>query len=167
MSNKLHADLTDPDGIHEPKGISTADENTIYVADGSGSGNYKTLNDIAGGAWTAYTPTIAPALNTFSVADAFGWYKKIGRTVHFNIRVEITTNGTAAGPFISATLPFDAAHETAITGKEGAVVGWGLTGVVGNVSIGVGKAVFAKYDWTYPGANGHVLIVSGTYEATS
>lgn len=36
-----HSTITDPD-IHEPKGISSAVANTLYVADGSGSGDWKT-----------------------------------------------------------------------------------------------------------------------------
>lgn len=35
-----HDSLTDPD-LHEPKGASTASANTIYVANGSGSGTWK------------------------------------------------------------------------------------------------------------------------------
>lgn len=36
----LHKNLTDPQ-LHEPKGLSTAEENTVYVADGYGSGAWK------------------------------------------------------------------------------------------------------------------------------
>lgn len=37
-----HASLTDPE-LHEPKGIAAAAANTLYVADGSGSGTYKKI----------------------------------------------------------------------------------------------------------------------------
>ncbi len=37
----LHSGLTDADGIHEPKGISTAEEIQVYVADGADSGDWK------------------------------------------------------------------------------------------------------------------------------
>lgn len=37
-----HSDITDP-LIHEPKGISTAAANTVYVADGSASGDWAKL----------------------------------------------------------------------------------------------------------------------------
>jgi microcystin-dependent protein len=39
MADIYHRDLTDPE-IHEPKGISTAEAGTVYVADGSGSGSW-------------------------------------------------------------------------------------------------------------------------------
>ena len=35
-----HKSITDPE-IHEPKGISTATEGTVYVADGAGSGDWE------------------------------------------------------------------------------------------------------------------------------
>jgi microcystin-dependent protein len=37
-----HSAITDPD-IHEPKGISTAPENSVYVATGTGTGNWTVL----------------------------------------------------------------------------------------------------------------------------
>lgn len=40
-----HKILTDPE-LHEPKGISTAVADTVYVADGSGSGTWTNLSSI-------------------------------------------------------------------------------------------------------------------------
>ena len=39
----LHKNLTDPQ-VHEPKGISTAEENTVYIADGTGTGAWKPIS---------------------------------------------------------------------------------------------------------------------------
>lgn len=36
----LHSNLTGHQ-LHEPKGVSTAEENTVYIADGNGSGKWK------------------------------------------------------------------------------------------------------------------------------
>ena len=38
----LHKNLTDPQ-LHEPIGISTAEENTVYIANGKGSGEWKPM----------------------------------------------------------------------------------------------------------------------------
>lgn len=38
----LHKNLTDPQ-LHEPAWISTADENTVYLANGAGSGTWKKI----------------------------------------------------------------------------------------------------------------------------
>jgi hypothetical protein len=39
----LHKNLTDPQ-VHEPKGISTAEENTVYFANGTGTGEWKPIS---------------------------------------------------------------------------------------------------------------------------
>jgi len=54
----LHSALTDSDGIHEPKGISTAPANSTYVANGSGSGT-----------WTPVIYTITANFPDVSTAD--------------------------------------------------------------------------------------------------
>lgn len=38
-----HVDLTDPE-LHEPKGAAAASANTVYVADGAGSGTWQTVD---------------------------------------------------------------------------------------------------------------------------
>lgn len=48
-----HADITDTEGLHEPKGASTATSGQVYVADGAGSG-----------AWTD------PTIDVFTVTVA-------------------------------------------------------------------------------------------------
>lgn len=40
MANIAHGSITDSQGIHEPKGVSTAAANRLYVANGSGSGSW-------------------------------------------------------------------------------------------------------------------------------
>ena len=42
----LHKNITDPD-IHEPKGVSSAQAGTVYVANGGGSGSWKALEKYA------------------------------------------------------------------------------------------------------------------------
>lgn len=41
-----HVDLTDPE-LHEPKGIASAAADTVYVANGAGSGTFKPFNDFS------------------------------------------------------------------------------------------------------------------------
>ena len=40
-----HSLLTDTDGIHEPKNITTANEHEVYVADGSDSGSWQKVGN--------------------------------------------------------------------------------------------------------------------------
>lgn len=48
MADVQHVDITDPD-IHEPKGAAAASGDTVYVADGAGSGTWQqiTLSQIS------------------------------------------------------------------------------------------------------------------------
>ena len=55
----LHSALTDSDGIHEPKGISTASNKEVYVSNGSGSGS-----------WDPLFYTLCSHINDVSVADS-------------------------------------------------------------------------------------------------
>lgn len=45
MANIEHASIDDPN-IHEPKGISTATADQIYVSDGAGSGDWTDIADV-------------------------------------------------------------------------------------------------------------------------
>ena len=40
MADIEHSDIADPN-IHEPKGVATADADSVYQADGTGSGDWK------------------------------------------------------------------------------------------------------------------------------
>jgi len=64
MANVQHSSLTGAE-LHEPKGVAAASADTVYVADGGGSGNWEILNpyggilynDIAGSGTTITTPS--------------------------------------------------------------------------------------------------------------
>lgn len=45
MANVAHKDLTGSD-LHEPKGIGTATNGQVYIANGSGSGSWTTINAV-------------------------------------------------------------------------------------------------------------------------
>ena len=77
-----HDSITDPE-IHEPKGISTATSNKVYISDGAGSGDWIPIQAHIGAyiAFDASTPayqhtttTSNTVLNpTFSVANSTGF----------------------------------------------------------------------------------------------
>jgi hypothetical protein len=117
----------------------------------------------AAGAWTSYVPTVTAGTGTFTSAAAVGRYKQMGKTIMLRIAVTITTNGTAAS-YVNVTLPFATPNneDQAMSGSETAVVGKGLRAtLLKNTS----NARITFYDATYPGANGHVLVIEGVYEA--
>lgn len=57
MANVQHSTLTDPN-LHEPKGISTAAANTVYLANGSGTGVYTNVNRLPGTGWAQYSNSV-------------------------------------------------------------------------------------------------------------
>ena len=74
-----HSSLTDPN-LHEPKGISSASANQLYLSNGSGSGVWTNANRFPGTGWGKYTNTTyvgttglaistTPVLLPFTTAD--------------------------------------------------------------------------------------------------
>jgi hypothetical protein len=127
----------------------------IYVQ--STSGYYETQG------WTSYTPVMTSSVGAITtIGTCTGSFKLIGRTVFFEFNCPITTNGTGAG-FISVTLPKTMGSNSGrFAGRE--------SGVTGNMLLGYGGGGTAcrvtLYDSTYPGADGAVISVSGTYQTT-
>tara|TARA_R110000822_G_scaffold120579_2_gene254039 strand:- start:42 stop:695 length:654 start_codon:yes stop_codon:yes gene_type:complete len=107
LANVQHNALTDPN-IHEPKGVTTANAGAVYVATGTGSGN-----------WSVY-----PSLDLFDgatvgqvfIADGAGSgafdviHKFIGANVPFNAASPYayshatTTSDTILNPVLSAAV---------------------------------------------------------------
>lgn len=75
MANVQHSTLTDPN-IHEPKGITTAAANSVYMANGSSSGSWTLVNRLPGTGWgqysnSTYVGTTALAISTSDVVVPF------------------------------------------------------------------------------------------------
>jgi hypothetical protein len=92
MANVQHSALTDTDGIHEPKGISTASSNQVYVANGSSSGSWKNLSNIPGSGWGYYTNTTYTSTTYFQLDNT-------EKTIPFNLKsvetnLPVNFNGT-------------------------------------------------------------------------
>lgn len=136
--------------------LTTGVTGTLQVANG-GTGD-------TGTAWSTYTPTVTPSAGSITTYSAAGRYKTIGKTMFLNVVITITTNGTGSG-LLSATMPpgFTAAAASSFSGVESAVLGHALRV---NIASGASSMVMTKYDNTYPGANGHVLVINGVVEAT-
>lgn len=114
------------------------------------------------GPWTAYTPVLTPGSGAFTSAVASGRYKQIGKTVHLQIRVNITTLGTAAGGFTVSLPPIGVTKDNYVfpvhENNVVALMGWGRTGVNDTV-------VFVlRYDNGLYMGNAYQLFMNGTYE---
>ena len=76
MADIQHSAITDPN-IHEPKGITTASNGQVYVADGGGSGDWKFTTGHAFGelfiSGNTTTQTLAAASGTAVLNPAGAW----------------------------------------------------------------------------------------------
>jgi len=154
----------------------------IYVgaatggSEGAGTVNVSSgyyVNGAALGTWVNYTPTVTATTGTITTATATGRYTKIGKTVTVAISVDIIASGSGAGNVL-ASLPFTAgaSSSTFLVGREAAVTGLALIGIITpNTTVAsilsLSPSPNSNLYGTYPGVNGYVLQISGTYESST
>jgi hypothetical protein len=114
------------------------------------------------GVYQAWTPTVTSSSGTITtLGTVTARYCQVGKLVFVSLSIAITTNGTGAGN-ITVTLPATAGSAGQISGREKAVSGKAVGGII---EAGAAVMTFQFYDATYPGANGSVFVFSGVYEA--
>ncbi|MFL6728064.1 MAG: hypothetical protein ACJ8FS_16350 [Sphingomicrobium sp.] len=115
--------------------------------------------------WTSFTPTVTSGTGALTtVTGASGTYLFLDAGfVDFAINFTLATNGTGATQ-LRATLPFAAAAglTRAVSGAELGGTGKNLTCTIAPTGTYV---AITFYDGTYPGADGRIFTVSGTYRA--
>lgn len=112
-------------------------------------------------AWT--TVAIAPVADSGALTSANGTfsYRRMGKTCFFRLVINIVTNGTGNG-YIKFTLPFNAA---AGAGEHNFIGRVAANAMVGFIVPGAPSILgMTTYSGTYPGSNGAVLNMSGTFE---
>jgi hypothetical protein len=113
--------------------------------------------------WATYASTITSLTGTVTAATGTLRYKRVNKTVHFSLIVNITNNGSGAGA-LYATLPFPLAGGTlSIASGRGTAVSAKM--VQGLMDSGAPKIFMVNYDGGYPAATGETIAMSGTYEA--
>ena len=111
--------------------------------------------------WTTYTPTLTAASGTLGTSSSTGRYYKVGKLVHFWAQGTITTNWTGSGAVVMG-LPFVSARDLDLTGAERAIT---AQIVFADVTASTANMVLKFDGGAYPGGDGHIIRVSGTYEA--
>lgn len=142
---------------------TVAGDTALFVSEGSG--NWRCAMYMRGDAgfipkWQSYTPVITPQAGSFTSVSATGRHLTLGNIVFVQMEITITTNGTASG-FITASLPSTPSQGAVFNGLERAVAGWVVRG---QIWVGTPICTITKYDTTYPGGNGYVLLLNGQYE---
>lgn len=144
----------------------------LTAADVGAQASDATLTAVAAsgieGVWTEVAAAVSPGSGSFTSASGAVRYMKVGRTVIFEATVTITTNGPGATN-VNIELPF-ASRSVAITrrlmfaGGEHQAVGFQCVAYLFNGSTNLR---ILKYDATYPGGDGYVINIGGTYEAAA
>lgn len=98
-----HSAITDDADNHEPKGCPTAAVNTVYVADGAGSGAWQSPSAIA--TYGELYIAAGAGTQTLSAASA---YAKLDPTTHWANGA--SQNVTLAGATAQMTVPSDGAY---------------------------------------------------------
>lgn len=113
-------------------------------------------------AWTGYTPTITATVGTLTTVSATGNYNLLGKTLFLRVEITITTNGTGATA-IKCTMPASLVGmgDNILVGRENAVTGNMLQASLMNSE---GFFLIRKYDNSYPGADGYVLVMTAAVE---
>jgi hypothetical protein len=111
--------------------------------------------------WITYTPTVTSGAGSLTTKSAVGRYRRQGKTVDVEIVITITTNGTGSSS-IKATVPFTSANFTTVL-WAGRILTAG-TACTGSVSTSDTLVSIVTYNNTYPGSDGAVIAVSGSYE---
>ncbi|MGM5020179.1 glycosyl hydrolase family 28-related protein [Tardiphaga sp. 367_B4_N1_1] len=113
--------------------------------------------------WTAFSTAVSASSGTITSSSGSGRWRRLGKTIAFQVTLTVTTNGTGAGA-LGFQLPVAAASRAIFVGRERATSGW----MVQAMADGSGATnVFAyKYDGSYPAVSGSVIEMSGTFETT-
>ncbi len=135
----------------------TADvSGTLPIANGG-------TND-TGTAWTTYTPTVTSGAGTLTTVSANGYYKTLGKTVWIHIAITITTNGTGSAD-IRFTLPIAPANNDDQTLAGILLAASNIATVTYLRKNSTTITPTTKYDGTYPGGDGNIILIDGTYES--
>lgn len=128
------------------------------------NGSYDGMRSIVGTVdWPTWTPTVTASsgsITTVGALDAAYWID--GKMVHFRLSITITTNGTGAG-YVVATLPVTAKAKNFEYMARRVDTGNFIGATI--VNSDTTHIYFATLTNTYPGADGAVLVATGTYEA--
>ncbi|MEH2706452.1 hypothetical protein DXU06_17075 [Bradyrhizobium elkanii] len=109
------------------------------------------IADLAGGAWTAYTPVVTAQTGAPTTVLATGRYLQIGKTVFVEMDITLTKVGTAANSLL-ASLPFAAAAFRYPATACEYTVGKGGAGI-----IAPGGTTLSTRDASYPSVEGRLV----------
>lgn len=148
MPTVEHSTLTTTD-LHEPKGIAAANANTVYIADGAGSGDWR-LKPNGYCNYSSPTGTTFTTPTTFTLINVGTSAKGVQREFNHNGAGRLTYTGASS---IGVRIAFVVAYQNA--GAAGAAD----FGVFKN---GLPDSIFVSHEVATAGHVGHVSAVVQT-----
>jgi hypothetical protein len=141
--------------------LTTDVTGTLPIANGgtaNTTANAAFLALAAGSNWATFTPVVASLGGDLTSVSATGRWAEVNKVIFFSITITIVTNGPGSG-WILVFTPTGMAGLNNFSGRE-SIGGKMLQGfAISSAELGV-----AIYDNTYPGADGAVLTMCGSYE---
>lgn len=153
MATVEHSTLTTGE-LHEPKGIATANANTVYIANGAGSGSWRLKPN-------GYCEYSSPTGTTFTTPTSFTLIN-VGSATK-GVQREFTHNGAGRLTYTGAST----------IGVEISVsVGYQNTGAAGVADFGIFKngapdSIFMSHQCSTAGEVGHVTMTVQTEMSTN
>lgn len=117
------------------------------------------INDTA--AWTDFAPECRSTSGAISGGEAKGRYNRMGQRVFFTMNLRISRNGSGAGA-VRCSLPVEA-NEALVQTVSGLESGLQRKSLI--ATLGGSMTEITDYAGAYPGKDGAILALSGTYEA--
>lgn len=115
-----------------------------------------------GSVWiSSFVPVVTPGSGAFTSVSSSLRYRLLGKTAIWNLRINITTNGTA-GANVQASMPWTFGPTDQVAAGRATLVSGKMLQAAANA--GANGVVIWNYDNTYPGANGERLVVNGVTE---
>jgi hypothetical protein len=135
---------------------------TTDFVDGTNVCRKPALNTLTGTAWTAFTATVTPGSGTITTQSSTSAYMQIGKTVFINLKVVVTTIGTASGTTTIGGLPVAPLRTVVGYVREtGGINGLGYSWTITTTSGVVTTTANANPAWT----NGITYTCSLVYES--
>lgn len=109
--------------------------------------------------WASYTPSVRALTGTLGSVTSTGSYKIIGSTVHVQMTITVSRNGTG-GSGLQVALPVASKSAAVLVGRDSS------TGPMVQGMIAPSAAVVSLFTYSngYPGGDGKIIFISGTYE---
>lgn len=131
---------------------------------GGAGGTFSTTGNIVADKWRSFGPTVTSSSGTITSYTSSGKYKVVGDTVHVQVAIDITNNGTGSGN-LRVTIPFSTTSLNRFTGVGKEILTTG-NALVASIAPGNNYAEITTYSNAYPVSTGSFVVCVFQYDVT-